>query len=96
MWFVKLLIRIQPLIVVGLFIAFLIVFGWPSYNKFVLEHIFIKETKLLSQPIDAPGVTICVDPVSFILNYLFSKLNLFINLAMGTSLDSFSIVQHPQ
>ena len=73
MWFVKLLIRIQPLIVVGLFIAFLIVFGWPSYNKFVLEHIFIKETKLPSQPIEAPGVTICVDPVSFIFNYLFFK-----------------------
>ena len=52
------------MIVAGLFVAFINIFGWPSYNKFMLKHIFIKETKLPSEPIKAPGITICVAPVS--------------------------------
>ena len=52
MLLLKLFLKLRPIIVIFLFVAFLLVFGLPSY------------TKLSSGQIDSPAITICVDPVS--------------------------------
>ena len=64
MLLLKLFLKLRPIIVIFLFVAFLLVFGLPSYTKLIRQDIFIKETKLSSGPIDSPAITICVDPVS--------------------------------
>ena len=77
MLLLKLFLKLRPIIVVFLFVAFLLVFGLPSYTKLIRQDIFIKETKLSSEPIDSPAITICVDPVSsdiisvFLLGLIF-------------------------
>ena len=63
MVFVKILLRLQPLIILGLFAVFLQTFGWPAYKTFLKKEVFIKESHLSPSKLPAPGLTICVSPV---------------------------------
>ena len=62
MWFMKLTI-LQPFVVLSLFIAFLLVFGLPAYDRYRSNEIYIKESVVESQVLEAPALTICVDAV---------------------------------
>ena len=61
---IKFLVKIQPLIVLTLMVTFFVYFGWPAYQKFAKKEVFIKEYTRKSAPLEAPAVTICVNPVS--------------------------------
>ena len=64
MWIIKFLLKLQPIIVVVLFIVFFVLFGWPAYNTFVQYDVFIKESLQQSESLPAPAVTICIEAVS--------------------------------
>ena len=60
----KLIPRLQPIVVLILFIAFLLIFGINAYNKYKSYEVYIKET-VVEHPdgLEAPAMTICVDAV---------------------------------
>ena len=60
----KLIPRLQPIIVLILFIAFLLIFGINAYKKYKSYEVYIKET-VVEHPegLEAPAMTICVDAV---------------------------------
>ena len=60
---IKLIAKAQPLIVVTLLVTFMTFFGFPAYVKFTKMEVFTKEYTLASQPLEAPAVTICLNPV---------------------------------
>ena len=64
MWLMKLIPRLQPIIVLILFIAFLLIFGINAYKKYKSYEVYIKET-VVEHPegLEAPAMTICVDAV---------------------------------
>ena len=74
MWIIKYLLKLQPIIVVALFIVFFVLFGWPAYNTFVQYDVFIKESLQQSESLPAPAVTICVEAVSNFLMTLSMPL----------------------
>ena len=63
MWLMKLNPILQPLVVLSLFVAFLLVFGLPAHDRYKSNEIYIKESVLESEGLEAPAMTICVDAV---------------------------------
>ena len=63
MWLMKLNPILQPIVVLSLFVAFLLVFGLPAYDRYRSSEIYIKESVLESEGLEAPAMTICVDAV---------------------------------
>ena len=65
MWLMKLIPRLQPIVVMILFIAFLLMFGLNAYKKYRSYEVYIKETVVESpKGLEAPAMTICVDAVN--------------------------------
>ena len=63
MHFVKILIHLQPVVILSLFIAFILVFGLPAYQKYISYEVYIKETHIEEEALTAPAMTICVEMV---------------------------------
>ena len=64
MWLMKLIPRLQPIVILILFIAFLWIFGIKAYNKYRSYEVYIKETVVeYPEGLEAPAMTICVDAV---------------------------------
>ena len=63
MHFVKILIHLQPVVILSLFIAFILVFGLPAYQKYISYEVYIKETHIEKKALTAPAMTICVEMV---------------------------------
>ena len=63
MHIVKILIHLQPVVILSLFIAFVLVFGLPAYQKYISYEVYIKETHIEKQALTAPAMTICVEMV---------------------------------
>ena len=64
MWLMKLISRLQPFVVLALFIAFLLIFGIPAYNKYTTYEVYIKETVVdYVEGLNSPAMTICVEMV---------------------------------
>ena len=64
MWLMKLFPRLQPIVILILFIAFLWIFGIKAYKKFRSYEVYIKETVVeYPEGLEAPAMTICVDAV---------------------------------
>ena len=64
MWLMKLFPRLQPIVILILFIVFLWIFGIKAYKKFRSYEVYIKETVVeYPEGLEAPAMTICVDAV---------------------------------
>ena len=65
MFALKFFNKIEPLIIACLIGAFVYLFGLNFYNKYAKKDIFIKEYTQNdpSESLEAPAVTICVNPV---------------------------------
>ena len=63
MHFVKILIHLQPVVILSLVIAFILVFGLPAYQKYISYEVYIKETHIEEEALTAPAMTICVEMV---------------------------------
>ena len=60
----KLIPRLQPIVILILFIAFLWIFGINAYQKYRSYEVYIKETVVeYPEGLEAPAMTICVDAV---------------------------------
>ena len=60
----KLISKLQPFVVLALFLAFLLVFGLPAYDKYTSYEVYIKESVIdVVEGINSPAMTICVDMV---------------------------------
>ena len=60
----KLLVKLKPFVIILLFIVFLGVFGLPAFKTFTSYDVFVKESKKDPEPLLAPAITICLEPVS--------------------------------
>ena len=49
--------------VLGLFVTFILVFGWPALSTYIKYEVYIKETHLKPADLTAPAITICIEPV---------------------------------
>ena len=65
MWFTSLMLKLQPIVVVTLFLVFVVIFGLPAFNNFIQQDVFFKENHHLLESLPMPAITICVEPVSF-------------------------------
>ena len=74
MHIVKILIHLQPVVILSLFIAFILVFGLPAYQKYISYEVYIKETHIEKEALTAPAMTICVEMVR---NSRFYKVHNF-------------------
>ena len=63
MHFVKILVHLQPVVILSLFVSFVLVFGLPAYQKYVSYEVYIKETHIEKEALTAPAMTICVEMV---------------------------------
>ena len=63
--FLKILLRLESVIIISLFVIFFFLFGLPAYRKYRMEDVIIKEIKKLEKPVESPAVTVCLDFVSF-------------------------------
>ena len=63
MHIVKILIHLQPVVILALFVAFVLVFGLPAYQKYISYEVYIKETHMEKEALTAPAMTICVEMV---------------------------------
>ena len=63
--FLKILLRLESVIIISLFVIFFFLFGLPAYWKYRMEDVIIKEIKKLEEPVESPAVTVCLDFVSF-------------------------------
>ena len=64
MWLMNFLPRLQPIVILILFIAFLWIFGINAYQKYRSYEVYIKETVVeYPEGLEAPAMTICVDAV---------------------------------
>ena len=64
MWLMKLISRLQPCVVLALFMAFLLIFGLPAYDKYTSYEVYIKESVIdVVEGLNSPAMTICVDMV---------------------------------
>ena len=60
----NILLRLQPIIIISLFISFFFMFGLPAYQKYTMEDVIVKEIKKMEEPLESPAVTICLEFVS--------------------------------
>lgn len=56
--------KIQPFIVVLLFLGFLFSFGLPAFSTFSKKNVMFVESSNNSDALEAPALTICVENVS--------------------------------
>ena len=64
MWLMKLISSLQPCVILALFMAFLLIFGLPAYDKYTSYEVYIKESEIdVVEGINSPAMTICVDMV---------------------------------
>ena len=64
MWLMKLISRLQPCVILALFMAFLLIFGLPAYDKYTSYEVYIKESVIdVVEGMNSPAMTICVDMV---------------------------------
>ena len=52
----------------GLFIAFILTSAEPSINNFMRERVTIDDSKVETDSLQSPAVTICVDTVSALID----------------------------
>ena len=77
--FLKILLRLESVIIISLFVIFFFLFGLPAYQKYRMEDVIIKEIKKLEEPVESPAVTVCLDFVSFELVDWTNNFCRFIN-----------------
>ena len=56
--------KIQPFIIVLLFLGFLLSFGLPAFSTFSKKNVMFVESSNNSDALEAPALTICVENVS--------------------------------
>ena len=64
----NILVKFKPLVVFALIVTFMTFFGLPAYQKFAKREVFTKEYTRPSMPLEAPAVTVCVNPVRKCIN----------------------------
>ena len=69
--------KMQPFIIVILFLGFLFSFGLPAFSTFSKKNVMFVESFNTSETLEAPALTICVENVSIKLRIektYFSKI----------------------
>ena len=56
--------KMQPFIIVILFLGFLFSFGLPAFSTFSKKNVMFVESFNTSETLEAPALTICVENVS--------------------------------
>ncbi len=56
--------KIQPFIIVLLFLGFLFSFGLPAFSTFSKKNVMFVESSNNSESLEAPALTICVENVN--------------------------------
>ena len=74
MWLIKFIPRLQPFVVLSLFIAFLLVFGLQAFKKYRSYEVYIRETVIETEGLEAPALTICVEGL-YIIQETYHRFN---------------------
>ena len=77
MWLIKLIPRLQPFVVLSLFIAFLLVFGLQAFKKYRSYEVYIRETVIETKGLEAPALTICVEGVRKLIDVFLISYSLY-------------------